>query len=351
MQPERSTETARLSALLESLPCPALIVDRRRRVRAVNATLRARVPGPMVTEGLRCYELLHGRHRRCPSKKQACPLDQCLETGDPVPAVHSHVVGRRTRRERILLRPLVEDDGQVVACLATLEPVGPVRAREWRAAGRSAVAVDAVRAQLSRLARGRSAILLVGEAGTGKASVARAIHRLSRSRGCFEERSGGELTAEGLRALLASGSVSGSLYLSDVHALDREAQDALRERLTRPVGRRRLILGTDRDLAERTAAGRFDADLLAMLAGHTLRLPPLRDRRGELPGIAARLLGEAEGPGRTLAPEALERLLRYPFPGNLAELAQALGQASLLASGPTVRVEDLPEKMRGARPE
>ena len=199
-------------------------------------------------------------------------------------------------------------------------------------------------------ARDGLAVLLVGEAGTGKASVARAIHRLSRSRGPFEERSGCELTAEGLRGLLASGSAGGTLYLSDLHALDREAQDVLWEWLTRHAGRRRLILGTDRDLAERAAAGVFRADLLARLAVNTLRLPPLRDRLGELPEIAARLLREAEGPGRTLSPEALERLRRHPFPGNLDELAQALSHASLMATGPTVRAEDLPDKVSGGGP-
>jgi len=180
--------------------------------------------------------------------------------------------------------------------------------------------------------------------------MAWAIHRRSRTRGPFEERSGCELTAEGLRALLASGCVGGSLYLSDVDAFDREAQDALLDWLTRPAGSRRLILGTDQSLAERTAAGLFRADLLARLAGNTLQLPPLRDRRGELPEIAERLLREAAGPGRTLSPEALERLLRYPFPGNLDELAQALSQASLMASGPTVRAKDLPDRISGGRP-
>jgi two-component system response regulator PilR (NtrC family) len=177
--------------------------------------------------------------------------------------------------------------------------------------------------------------------------VARAIHRLSRGRGPFEERSGSELTAEGLRAFLAGGSGGGTLYLSDVHALDREAQDVLWEWLTRHAGRRRLLVGTDRDLAERAGAGVFRADLLARLAVNTLRLPPLRDRLGELPEIAARLLGEAGGPGRALSPEALERLQRYPFPGNLDELAHALSHASLMATGPTVRVEDLPDKISG----
>ena len=117
---------------------------------------------------------------------------------------------------------------------------------------------------------------------------------------------------------LASGSAGGTLYLSDVHAFDREAQDALWEWLTRHAGRRRLIVGTDRDLAERAATGAFRADLLARLAVNTLRLPPLRHRLGALPEIAGLLLYEAEGPGRKLAPEGLSNTCKpHLFPGNL----------------------------------
>ncbi len=349
MATDRASEAATLSALLESLPGPALLVDLGRRVRAVNAAFRARVPRPGGTVDAHCYELLHGRRRRCASSKgHRCPLDLCVGTGAPVVAVHSHVAGRRTRRERALLRPLVDGDGKVVACLATLEPLEAKDGLGQTVTGKAPIAVAAVRAHLPRLARARSAVLLFGEAGTGKASVARAIHGLSRSHGPFEERSGCELTAEGLRGFLASGS-GGTLYLGDLHALDREAQDALWEWLTRHAGRRRLILGTDRDLAERAAAGLLRADLLARLALNTLRLPPLRNRTGELTEIAAQLLRKAEGPGRTLSPGAVERLRRHPFPGNLDELGQALSHASLMATGPTVRAEDLPDWVGSTR--
>ena len=347
MVADRASETATLSALLASFPGPALLVDLKRRVRAVNAAFRARIRRPGAMVDAHCFELLHGRRRRCVSKRHRCPLELCAGTGAPVVAVHRHVAEGRRYPEQTLLRPLFDDDGTVMACLATLEPLEPRTAPEPKVPGKRPIAVAAVRTHLPRLARARSPVLLSGETGTGKASVARAIHRLSRSRGSFEEHSGCELTAEGLRTLLASGSAGGTLYLSDVHAFDREAQDALWEWLTRHAGRRRLIVGTDRDLAERAAAGVFRADLLARLAVNTLRLPPLRHRLGALPEIAALLLYEAEGPGRTLAPEALEHLQRHPFPGNLDELTQALSHASLMATGPTVRVEDLPDKISG----
>jgi transcriptional regulator of acetoin/glycerol metabolism len=339
----RASELATLSALLESFPGPALLVDLKRRVRAVNGAFRARIPRRGATSEAHCFELLHGRRRRCASKGHRCPLELCADTGGPVVAFHGHVAGGRTYPEQTLLRPLVDDHGKVVACLATLRPIRSSITHGRRMPGKSAIAVAAVRALLPRLASGRKPVLLVGETGTGKASVARAIHRLSRSRGPFEERSACELTAEGLRDLLAGESARGTLYLSDVVALDREAQEALWEGLARHDGPWRLILGTDRDLDDRIAAGAFRADLRARLAVSTLRLPALRERVAELPAIAARLLRQAEGAGRTLSPGALERLRVHPFPGNLDELAAVLRHASLMAAGPVVEAEDLPD--------
>lgn len=331
-------EAATLSALLDSLACPALIVDRERRVRAVNAALRDRVPGRRIPPGSRCYELLHGFRQRCGSPRRDCPLERCLATGAPVSALH--VIGRGTRRQRILLRPLLASGGRVVACLGTLDPVAPSASRDRRAPAHAGAAVAAVGERLDRLARGRRPVLLVGETGTGKASVARAIHRVSRVPGPFEERSAREIDAGGLRALLAS--ARGTLYLSDVHVLDRDAQDALWDGLTRRRGTWRLVGGSELDIHSLAAEGRLRADLVKRLSARTVRLAPLRERPGDLPRVARRILLDLEGPGRALCPGALDRLRRHPFPGNFDELQQVLRHASLMAAGPIVRAEDLP---------
>lgn len=349
MQHELSHEAARLSALLESAPGPALIVDRRHRVRAVNAALRARVPRRAGTVGRYCYELLHGRRRPCAPRSGDCPLRACLATAAPVPAVHYHVAGRRRLRERILLQPIVADDGRVAACLATLEPLQPPGDRRPQRVGTSVAAVASVRAQLPRLARGQGPILLEGEPGTGKASVARALHRLRRSRGAFEERSVCELSPKGLEDLLSRLPRGASAYLSDLHQLEPEAQDTLWRWLNRTPRGVRLIGGSERDLEPLVASDRFREDLAARLCASRLRLPPLRDRPDELRGLATRLLRQMEGPGRRLSLEALDRLRSYPFPGNLDELAQVLRYASLMASGPIVRSGDLPSWV-GATP-
>lgn len=342
MRTERmKEEEATFSALLDSLPCPALIVDREHRVRAVNAALRDRVPDRRVGPRTHCYELLHGRRGRCPSPRRDCPLERCLGSGVPIPALHRHVVDGRRRRERILLRPLVGADGSIVACLGTIDAAGPAAARARRAPTLSGATFASVRDRLPATARGHAPVFLVGETGTGKASLACAIHRASGTRGPYEERSSRELDAASLRALLASAPRGGTLYLSEVDALDVDSQEAVVEALARREGWR-LVAGSERDLAPLVTEGRFHAGLARRLSARCLRLPPVRERAGELRRAASRLLRLAEGPGRVLSAGALERLERYPFPGNFDELEQALRHASLMANGATVQADDLP---------
>jgi hypothetical protein len=109
-----------LSTVLECLPHPALIVDAERRVRAANALLRARFPAGRRLIGAHCFEILHGRTRRCRMGEGLCPLDTCLRAGEPAHAVHSHAAPEGFRREGALVQPIRDDAGRVVACLTTL---------------------------------------------------------------------------------------------------------------------------------------------------------------------------------------------------------------------------------------
>jgi len=341
-----------LCALLDSFACPALVLDVERRVQAVNVAFRARVGWSPDAVGSRCYEVLHGRTRRCARREEFCPLEACVETGTAIPAIHSHVIGAGTREEQVLLRPILADDGAVVACVATLHGLQPAgRGPDEEAAGRAALASAPVERHLERLARGRRPLLLVGEPGTGKSFVARAIHRLGRSREAWEERSGLELTADRIRALWAMAGKTrrgGTLYVRDAHDLALRAQDVLVGLLTavaRPRRGWRLIAGTDRDLRSLAGVGFFRQDLLGCFGPRRLLLPPLRERRDELPGMVAALLKEMDGAASVVTDAALELLRRQPFPGNLDELAQALRHASLMAPGGTVDVEHLPDWM------
>jgi hypothetical protein len=111
---------ATLSAVLAAFPWPALIVGADRRIRAVNSAFQSRLQPGRNAVGAHCYEVLHARRRPCPPRDVPCPLKACVRTRRATPALHSHRLDGEVREEQILLRPLADDDGAVVACLATL---------------------------------------------------------------------------------------------------------------------------------------------------------------------------------------------------------------------------------------
>jgi DNA-binding NtrC family response regulator len=112
----------------------------------------------------------------------------------------------------------------------------------------------------------------------------------------------------------------------------------------------RLIAATNADIAAEVAAGRFREDLLYRMNTVEVRLPPLRDRREDIPKLAALFLGRQRRGARTVkgfAADAMEALLAHPWPGNIRELEHVVERAILLAAGELVTAEDLALRGRG----
>jgi transcriptional regulator of acetoin/glycerol metabolism len=109
----------------------------------------------------------------------------------------------------------------------------------------------------------------------------------------------------------------------------------------------RVVAATHRDLATMTAGSLFRADLLHRLAGYTLAVPPLVERRGDLGLVIARLLAR-HAPGRaiTLQPQAARCLIGHRWPGNIRELEQVISAAVALAGDGRIRLEHLPATLR-----
>jgi DNA-binding NtrC family response regulator len=234
---------------------------------------------------------------------------------------------------------------------------------------------------LAVVARTDAAILLHGETGTGKELVARAIHQLAGRSGAFVAINCGALP-EGLveselfgyrrgafsgatqdRLGLIRGAHGGTLFLDEIGDLAPASQATLlrvlQEREVCPVGAGepiavdlRVVAATHHDLEALIAQGRFRRDLYARLAAFTLRLPPLRARTEDLGLLIAELL--ARGPDHAaparFTSEAALALLRYAWPSNIRELAACLVVAAALARGDAIRLEHLPEAVRGAPP-
>jgi len=240
-------------------------------------------------------------------------------------------------------------------------------------------------ARARRAAQSDATVLLLGESGTGKEVLAHEIHQASpRAAGpfvavncaalnedlleseLFGHEKGAFTGASQARAGCIEAADGGTLFLDEVGdmspALQAKCLRVLEERRFERVGGRRtlavdlrLIAATNRDLAERVAAGAFRADLFYRLNVIALELPPLRERPLDVEALArhfvARLAAEVKRPGLALTPEALAALRAHAWPGNVRELRNACERAVVLAQGETLEAEDLGLEPRAEAPE
>ena len=233
-----------------------------------------------------------------------------------------------------------------------------------------------VRDRIARVAPTHATVLITGETGTGKEVVARAIHRNSpRSAkpfvavNCaaftetlleselFGHEKGAFTGADRQRQGLFEAAHEGTLLLDEAGEMSLAAQakllriltdgQVLRVGSTRP--RRvdvRVLVATHRNLEQRVKEGLFREDLFYRLAVVPIHLPPLRERHDDIAGLSDlfchQIATELKMPRRRLAPDALQKLQHYHFPGNLRELRNLIERAYILTSNSEISADDLP---------
>ncbi len=243
--------------------------------------------------------------------------------------------------------------------------------------GRSPVMHEVFRA-VERLAPAKASVLITGESGTGKELAARAIHRLSsRSTGPFVAINCGAIPANLIESELFghekgafTGAVErrigrfesasgGTLFLDEIAELEAPVQvkllRALQERVIERVGGGapiavdvRVVAATNRVLEQEVAEGRFRADLFYRINVVPLAMPPLRERREDIPLLVRHFLARLAGDGRApheLAPESLDALERYPWPGNVRELENAIEHGVAMSEAARIEIGDLPRSV------
>jgi DNA-binding NtrC family response regulator len=232
---------------------------------------------------------------------------------------------------------------------------------------------------LSKVAQSSHPVLVLGESGTGKELVARTIHAFGPNAnkpflpvdcgslvptlieselfgyvkgaftGAMKSKDGLFVSAEG-----------GTVFLDEIGELTLDLQAkllrALQEKEVRPVGathrvpiKARIVAATNRDLASMVERGSFRKDLFYRLNVVNLRLPALRDRREDIPLLAAHFLDRmSKGQVRkfTLNDEALRTMMRHDWPGNIRELENCIERACSLSSGPVLQLGDLPSQLQ-----
>jgi two-component system nitrogen regulation response regulator NtrX len=236
-------------------------------------------------------------------------------------------------------------------------------------------AISSLIADVRRVAPSQAKVLITGENGACKDLVAEAIHRLSKRAdkpfvklNCaaipkdlveselFGHEKGAFTGALQRKVGRLERADKGTLFLDEIGDLSAESQAKLLRAIeTGEVDRVgatdtikvdvRILSATNKDLGEAMETGEFRRDLFYRLNGVPLHVPPLRERRSDVPLIANHFLAQscaAEGqPAKRLAPEAVAVLEEYRWPGNVRELRNLMERAAILVEGPEVRAEDL----------
>jgi DNA-binding NtrC family response regulator len=291
-----------------------------------------------------------------------------------------------------LLKPFSVEDLQMLSLAlrdqitnghhrVTRESRTPVYESDIDLVGRSHAFIEVMK-QVGRVATTNLPVLLTGESGTGKELVAFTLHRRSgRADKTFVAVSCGAIPAELIESELfghVKGSFTGAdrdrrglweeadkgtVFLDEITETTLSFQvkllRVLQQREIRRVGSNetrkvdvRVIAASNRDVEAEVKAGRFRNDLYYRLNAVSITMPPLRERREDIPPLAQTFGNRVYSlsPGVGFSPDALELLEQYPWPGNIRELENAVVRAAAMCDG-VIRPQDLPERIRDYRAE
>jgi transcriptional regulator with PAS, ATPase and Fis domain len=217
-------------------------------------------------------------------------------------------------------------------------------------------AMRRVRTQVQLAATGSASVLIVGLPGSGREHAARAIHYGRAAAGSYVPLAcpllGAELLQASVRTLArahVTGAKLGTLFLADVESLSTESQAELAGFLLNAELPFRLIATAREPLTNLAARGTFREDLACLMSALVIHLPPLSDRLADLPLLAQMFLEEVNARGEKqlggFTDEALDLLVAYHWPGQVAELAEMVDQAHTQSEGPKVTAADLPRRI------
>ncbi|NDV18194.1 PAS domain S-box protein [Pseudodesulfovibrio sp. JC047] len=372
--------------ILDSINEGVFTVDLERRILSFNAAAeRITKVSRHEAEGCQCRDII-----RADLCKRSCAMERTLRTGHPVVNATTHITTAQGERVpvRIATALLRDERGLVIGGVETFQDLSQVeqlrKALEARYTfkdiiGRSP-AMTKLFALLPLVAESESTVLIEGSTGTGKELFARTLHNLSpRRKGRFVAVNCAALPDTLLeselfgykagaftdarrdkpgRFALAEG---GTIFLDEICDLSPVVQvrllRVLQERYIEPLGgvdpvkvNVRIIVAAKRDLAELVRQGTFRDDLYYRIRVVHLVLPPLVERRGDIPLLVDHLVTKfnhlQSKAVAGLSERAMARILEYEYPGNVRELENIIEQAFVLCRGERIKYRHLPPELR-----
>src|SRR5574343_2038356 len=372
-----------LISFLDGLPEPRIVMDLDYRIVAANAAYTREFGGALPVAGRTCYEVSHHFSVPCDQAGESCPLKQSLKAGAPQRVLHLHHPPRGEEHVAVETTPIRDDQGSIVYFVETMRVVRQAssRAAAQGLVGRSPAFMGMLE-KILRVANSNAAVLLLGETGTGKELVARAIHEASaREAGPFvavdcagmtetlfeSELFGyekGAFTGATYRKQgLVEAAAGGTLFLDEIGELPLALQVKLLRLLETGTYRRvggldwlpadfRLVTATHRDLRAMVQAETFRRDLYFRINNFPIHTPALHERSGDIPLLAISWLERVDRKaGRRFSPAAREWLAGRRYSGNIRELRNLVERASLLADGEVIDVQHLTDLADDLPPE
>jgi transcriptional regulator with PAS, ATPase and Fis domain len=379
MAKRRRPVPVELESLVEALPGPRILLDADHRILVANRAYRDAYSAGESVVGRRCYDVSHGYDVPCDRMGESCPLKAAGASGHAQRVLHVHHTPRGDEHVQVELTPLAGASARPELFVERMETLAASRAaRSPDGIVGRAPAFQEMLSLVSRVAPTDTSVLLLGETGTGKELVARAIHEASPRASApfvavdcsglaetlfeselFGHERGAFTGALARRTGLVEAAAGGTLFLDEVGDIPLGLQVKLLRLLETGTFRRvggtnplhtdfRLIAATHRDLMRLAREERFRSDLYFRISAFPVHLPALRERRSDIPLLVESLLSRiAPGRSMSLSPAALEALARHDFPGNVRELRNLLERANLLADGEVIGVGHLPVSLGG----
>ncbi|MDR9468056.1 sigma-54-dependent Fis family transcriptional regulator [Marinospirillum sp.] len=376
----RNWTQAEMNSLLDAISEPAALISLDYQIKAANQAYYQTYGSTPGILGRHCYDVSHGFDQPCDLAGESCPLKLCLETRQKQRVLHQHQTPLGEEHVDVEMSPIHNQQGDLIAFLEILHLVKEAKPRAAGGGliGRSS-AFNEMLALMRRAAPSEITVLLLGETGTGKELVARALHDASPRSAkpfitvecsglpetlfeseLFGHEKGAFTGALGRKNGLVAAAHGGTLFLDEIGEIPLSQQVKLLRLIEtgsyRSVGGMepqyanfRLVCATHRDLEEQVKAGAFRADLYYRISAFPLHLPSLAERREDLPLLVEALLQRLPGgEGVRVAESTLECLRHYAFPGNIRELRNFLERGILLADKGVIAAEHLPEFCRKA---
>ncbi len=320
--------------------------------------------------GQYCYKISHNYKQPCDREGESCPLQQALLTRKKQRVLHVHHSKNGQEHVDIVLSPMHTRDNQIhfLETISTIKHASP-RAIDKALVGNSE-SFNKLLALISRVAPHEISVLLQGESGTGKELVSQAIHNASKrnlaacvtvecsglSEALFESELFGHEKGAFTGAIykkkgLVEESHGGTLFLDEIGDVPLSLQIKLLRLIETRTYRRvggielhqvdfRLICATHKNLKELVRQGQFREDLYYRISTFPIRLPPLRERKEDIPLLIDTFLKQI-CPSREVQVSDRVWLLfkRYDFPGNIRELRNLLERSLVMADDKNIDIE------------